>query len=264
VFLSTSDSGSHVFVSPHLDDAVLSCGGVIAELSRRQATVIVATIFAGEPVTFSPLAAALHAKWNLDHSISKRKAEDVSACARIGATVRHLDFFDAIYRSDPNKDGIRYPSIESLYNSPSRLDDSLLLELGECLRAMFIELVPRAVYSPAAVGSHVDHVLAKRSVHLALADIEEMIQKPDLYLYEDLPYSARSGSLVEFPNLLSSTPTLSRDAKRRKVEAIKEYRSQLDMLWPSGRIDEELTRHSNRLAPEVAYTERFWQVSQRG
>ncbi|MHA1303522.1 MAG: PIG-L deacetylase family protein [Candidatus Heimdallarchaeaceae archaeon] len=39
----------HIFLSPHLDDAVASCGGLIAKLVEQGNKVIVATFFTKSP-----------------------------------------------------------------------------------------------------------------------------------------------------------------------------------------------------------------------
>ncbi len=69
-----------LIVSPHLDDAVMSCGELIA--SSRS---MVVTVFAGEP----PEAA--HTEWdarcglqNSSAAIRTRRAEDREAVARLG------------------------------------------------------------------------------------------------------------------------------------------------------------------------------------
>src|SRR4030042_1789814 len=54
-----------VFLSPHLDDAVLSCGGLIARQVATNDVVTVLTVSAGEPgrLPLSALAQSRHARW---------------------------------------------------------------------------------------------------------------------------------------------------------------------------------------------------------
>jgi len=56
-----------VFLSPHLDDAVLSCGGFIFELIQKGERVEICTICAGDPPPgeLSPLAEMLHQRWGV-------------------------------------------------------------------------------------------------------------------------------------------------------------------------------------------------------
>ena len=54
-------SYEYVFVSPHLDDVVLSCSGAICALREQGERVLVTTLFAGDPQPpFSPLAQSFH------------------------------------------------------------------------------------------------------------------------------------------------------------------------------------------------------------
>ena len=54
-----------IFLSPHYDDAALSCGGIIWEAVRRGAQVSIWTVCAATPPTgqLSPFAEELHARW---------------------------------------------------------------------------------------------------------------------------------------------------------------------------------------------------------
>ena len=57
-----------LYLSPHLDDAALSCGGQIAQATRQGRRVLIVTVMAGDP----PMEAgndyivSLHARWELD------------------------------------------------------------------------------------------------------------------------------------------------------------------------------------------------------
>jgi GlcNAc-PI de-N-acetylase len=90
----------HVFLSPHFDDAVGSCGGTINRLSRAGEDVVVHTIFAGTPSPpYSALAGRLHAEWRSgDSPVAVRRAEDARACRVLGCRAEYSDWLDAIYR----------------------------------------------------------------------------------------------------------------------------------------------------------------------
>ena len=88
-----------VVLSPHLDDAVLSCGQFLA--AHPGATVI--TVFAGFPPRYpDPLD-----HWSVlsgfrpgDDVTAARRAEDADALALLGATPRWLDFVEAKFAPD--------------------------------------------------------------------------------------------------------------------------------------------------------------------
>jgi LmbE family N-acetylglucosaminyl deacetylase len=57
-----------IFLSPHPDDAALSCGGTISQLSKNDQHPIVITLFGGNRSAATPLsdfARGLHARWQL-------------------------------------------------------------------------------------------------------------------------------------------------------------------------------------------------------
>jgi hypothetical protein len=59
-------TATYLYISPYLDDAVLSVGGPIAAQLMAGDRVIIATICTADPVIdgiFSPLAINLHHQW---------------------------------------------------------------------------------------------------------------------------------------------------------------------------------------------------------
>ncbi len=53
----------HLFLSPHPDDAVLSCGGLIHQLTQKGEPVTILTVMAGDPpdpLPDTPLVRELH------------------------------------------------------------------------------------------------------------------------------------------------------------------------------------------------------------
>ena len=57
-----------IFLSPHADDAGLSCGGLIYQLAQAGERPIVITLFGGDPPDAGPLsdfAQSLHTRWAL-------------------------------------------------------------------------------------------------------------------------------------------------------------------------------------------------------
>ena len=84
-----------VIVSPHLDDAVLGCGQLMAEWG---ATVV--TVFAGNP----PAYPTPQREWDRqsgfapgDDVMAARRDEDHRALAVLGATPQHLEFVEYTY-----------------------------------------------------------------------------------------------------------------------------------------------------------------------
>src|SRR5512147_2981800 len=92
----------HVYLSPHLDDAALSCGGAIARYSESEARVLVTTICTAAPppeASFSSFASELHHKWGLPAAtaVEARLHEDTRAMEQLGADSYWVGMADAIY-----------------------------------------------------------------------------------------------------------------------------------------------------------------------
>jgi len=107
----------HIFLSPHLDDAVFSCGGAIAALTKAGERVVVVTVTAASPDLrrLPESARSLHSLWGIaGDAVAARRKEDFAAAALLGFEPVHLDFLDAIYRTDSHGRFL-YPTRESLF-----------------------------------------------------------------------------------------------------------------------------------------------------
>ena len=67
-----------IYLSPHLDDVALSCGGQVYMLGEIERPVLIVTVMAGEPpgLATSNYAQALHDRWQLQIDVvARRRAE---------------------------------------------------------------------------------------------------------------------------------------------------------------------------------------------
>jgi LmbE family N-acetylglucosaminyl deacetylase len=244
-------------LSPHLDDAVLSCWSVLTSPDE----VLVVNVFAGIPATRTPTPWDF--KWGArdarDH-VHRRVEEDRQALSLAGRSPINLSFVDSAYRQD--RAG---PSFAAL-------DDALT------------RAVPAAsvLYAPAAVGrirrlgpSHPDHVLLRQfALTLATSGVT-------VCLYADHPYCARHG----WPTWISRRPSrrspwvgagwrrqlarigeladpaaaevkaLSRDEAARKLRALERYETQLrGMKSAYPRVFQD---------PDIYGREVFWRIEAR-
>ncbi len=90
-----------IYLSPHFDDAVFSCGGLLWEQVQAGDTVQIWTVCAGEPLpgAFSRFAQLHHLRWESgEQAVAQRKLEDQLACRRVGAAGSYLPVPDCIYR----------------------------------------------------------------------------------------------------------------------------------------------------------------------
>jgi hypothetical protein len=155
-----------VFVSPHLDDAVFSCGGEIARLVQ-EGPVLVLNLFTRYPEAMKSRAIVLG---------PERYQEEQAAADFLGFTSYNLDELDAPFRRPA------YRSPGNLFAPPVMEDSSYLLGLRERVFAYLDGLDYEFLYIPLGIGWHVDHVLT----HLVF---EPWACQDNLFLYEDVPYA---------------------------------------------------------------------------
>jgi LmbE family N-acetylglucosaminyl deacetylase len=234
-------------ISPHLDDGALSCGATIASHGRSGAVVTVVTVFAGAaPGAPSPLARRHHVRWGLDDAVAGRRREDLTACRRLGATAVHLEFPDAIYRSTPSG-APRYDDeaqlfVEHLDATDTDLARSVADALGRWTAGRDV------VYAPRALGGHVDHLIVRRAV-------EGGAGGPRMLLYDDMPYALNGAG--EEPGARAVPVRVEAADWRRKIHAIRAYRSQQTMLWKDGDWPAALRNHA--VATNGGLGERMWE-----
>src|SRR5687768_9604247 len=100
----------HIFLSPHLDDVVLSCGATIARLHNQGETVIILTVMAGEPpddVPETPVVRALREKFEgVNKAVLTRRREDAQAAMCLGVKVYHLWLLECCFRTARAPDGL--------------------------------------------------------------------------------------------------------------------------------------------------------------
>ena len=163
-----------LFLSPHLDDAVLSCGVRIHQSVQEGFEAIVASIFTSPGVETVESVQDLYLK---------RKRDDKRAIEFLGAKAEHLDFIDAPFR---NKRYHNFSTILFHHQLPESEED-VVNAVSVRLRKLIEYLQPYEVHFPLGVGGHIDHHILFESSRL-LWDIRTQFN-----YYEDLPYSLLSG-----------------------------------------------------------------------
>jgi LmbE family N-acetylglucosaminyl deacetylase len=287
---------THVFVSPHPDDAALSCGGLIARLRSRGEPVAIVTIFCGpgplgrltpyqrlalgfgsqekshpgddtfdsaEPAAgYSPEDAEFEPPTPAE-VMAVRRAEDEAFARFAGASIRFVGLPDAVFRD--------YAGDAQLMGPP-RADDPAP---AEELRAALAAVRPSTLYLPLSIGGHVDHRQARG------AAIELLAEPGSPYLdraafYEDSPYALNTGferlDQLE-PEVLAGLPAgvvLTPDyvgidgVLARKLEGLRAYESQHGRLFGG---DDPMTAAVREQAVRVGRlggtgpSERYWGVT---
>ena len=213
-----------IYLSPHFDDAVLSCGGVIFEQSRQGIQTEIWTIFAGSPPPgpLSQFAHDNHSLWGLtsgEETVAMRAAEDEEAASLVGAELVHFEIPDCIYRRSPDGE---YLYTETVITPAHPADRGLPIRIRTALRS---ELrLDDLLVCPLALGGHVDHGLVRRAA--------ESLRLPLLY-YADVPYILNNPQILDstagsFESQLYPVSEAGLEAWLRGVAA---YQSQLDSLF---------------------------------
>lgn len=257
----------HLFLSPHLDDAVLSCGGTIHQLTASGEPVTVLTTMAGDPpdpLPDTPIVADLHQRWQAGYSpVAVRRREDEQACAMLGAQIVHFSLGDCVYRlSDAGDPRVAlYPDEDSLWGDIHPLDPA-----PGVLRQSAVpnNPPPSALYVPVGSRHHVDHRIVRDWGLWLHAQNPRGI----LFLYEEYPYESDATMELERalaffrPRQLSLEPRpLSEADVDAKLEAIACYESQISTFWPSLTDMAAKTRESMLAAGNGHSVERFWRIT---
>jgi LmbE family N-acetylglucosaminyl deacetylase/O-antigen/teichoic acid export membrane protein len=252
-FLST-DSGNpqpmkpsgatNLFLSPHLDDAVLSCGGYISRLAAAGERVIIATLFTadlpeGEPVSW--LAQRNLRAWRMydtQSPFAERCQEDLRAARRLGVETIHLGLLDGMYRR--KQDGTIYYSKNTVGVPLDKEDEALT---GAAVQGLLREIAERygpseglTLFAPLGIGGHVDHVLVRSSA-------EAVFGQAALTYYEEIPYVVRKENSNDLPfntgvsqtseTWIPSSLTLTPAEMEARIEASACYESQIQGLFPT-------------------------------
>ena len=217
-----------IYLSPHLDDAVFSCGGLIWEQTKSGDQVEIWTICAGDPPdrVYSPFAIQLHKDWGLsENMIKNRRDEDQEACQILGARPRYFPYLDCIYRKSPQGE-FYYQSEEGIFGGLHAQDMPLIDLIVEDLSDQLPS--DARIVAPLGIGNHVDHDLTRKaSSRLKLA----------VDYYADYPYVRESEGKEIITMLEVSTDwekeefEISDDGITNWVSAALAYGSQTSIFW---------------------------------
>lgn len=211
-----------IVISPHLDDAVFSCGAALA--AHPGSTVV--TVFAGLPVN-----ATVRTDWDArcgfdDAALATqaRRSEDTAALALLAAEPRWLGFVDGQYGEGSDEAAV-----------------------AAALRHAVLALDDRVIAYPLGLF-HADHRLVHRAARAALDGLDL-----DAFAYEDAIYRAMPGLLdarlaelaaagvAAEPANLGAGTALGTPAEDRhadaKARAVRCYASQLPALGADGMAD---------------------------
>jgi LmbE family N-acetylglucosaminyl deacetylase len=216
-----------IAISPHLDDAALGCGQLLA---AHPGSVVV-TLFAGRPPADHPLTS-----WDAragfeagEDVIGTRRLEDAEALRTLRATPCWLEFKDVQY-GGADATGV----------------------VAGALAAVLAKLPGPVVFGPLGL-LHADHRRAREAL---LAVRARAPRTRDWYLYADAIYRAEPGAVdaalaeLRRQRVCLRPVSLPTGCLATKLAAIAHYRSQLRALGKSYRTG----------TADARRPERFWRL----
>jgi LmbE family N-acetylglucosaminyl deacetylase len=224
----------YIYFSPHLDDAVLSAGGLIYEQTRAGIPVEIWTFMSGFPneAELTDFARVMHKIWgttSAEQTVRTRRREDQKAAGMLGAKAVHFDFLDCIYRRGKNG--------ETLYSDASAPLHAAEADLpAQLAQTMVAWLKPDDVaVCQLTIGGHVDHVIVRRAA--------EMLSR-QLVFDADIPYLLNHpGDLApKTAGMKPAVQSVSEAGFGAWLEAAEAYSSQLSSLFESREVMREKMR----------------------
>lgn len=258
----------HIYLSPHYDDAALSCGGTIHRQTQAGEPVLVVTVCAAPPpadASSSPFTQAMHAIWgDSSNIITVRRAEDQAAMKILGADYVWLDFTDCIYRGHSPNGPWFYNNNDELFGKIHPDDNGLVDQIVESLNRQPGITENSTIYAPLTVGHHVDHQL----VHAAARQLYD--QGRTVMFYEDYPYvdteaygdATLDETLAQLENqqqpVKSNLQFFSKVDLNAKIDSVNAYASQIEMLFGGQTAATHSVQRYARQIGEGQPAERFW------
>ena len=213
-----------IYISPHFDDAILSCGGLIWEQCQSGIPVEIWTLTAGDPPIgpVTEFAAQILAKWNIGtphEAVNARKIEDRNAAYQVGARVKHMLMVDAIYRKT-KKGEFLYPDEIFCDINPQEpgIVDFVARQIAKELKKS------DTIVIPLSLGNHVDHVIAR----IASESLGRVIR-----YYADIPYLFMDEQSLETAviDMSGVTTKISPEGLSAWQDGIDCYQSQISSLF---------------------------------
>lgn len=235
------------FISPHLDDAVLSAGSLISYLAKRT-RVVVATVFTraeDPPYTHSAKVYLKQCGYkDANQLFVDRCREDRRVCRLLGAEAVQLGFVDALWRRrieyKPWDRWVgrilpewnhRYPVYRwhivsgNTHKDDQEMKQKLVWELRRLVSGLGEDQY--SIFSSLGIGNHIDHVLTREACMEAFER---------LTVWSDFPYNVRKDASVVLPEdrILKRRwlPLTLHEKMPDKKKMIQLYQTQIAAMFP--------------------------------
>ena len=241
---AAADGQGILFLSAHLDDAVLSCGALASTLARAMPLTVATVFTAAGPPPHTRTAQAFLRQCkanNAEGLFAARRQEDVDVLSDLGVEHLHLGVPDALFRRRETRPATaalgrvlpeavhRYPTFRFDIDKGrvARGDRALVDRLNDELSRVLNRIDAGLVFAPVGVGRHVDHLLTR--------SLGARCPRRVVY-YSDFPYDQRHLPDPAFLAAHRLEAVTWGEGVDRKPDLIRGYRTQAAALFPSGNI----------------------------
>ncbi|HEY8934866.1 MAG TPA: PIG-L family deacetylase [Cyclobacteriaceae bacterium] len=221
-------------ISPHIDDAILSLGGLVMDLTNKSKRVNILYLFTISNWT-NPNAISGSSYPKDEVSISQlRKEEEKSIIDKLHYTCDFLDLHDL-----PLRFGNRATSEQMIIN-----------EITERLQGLITK--DDLIFFPLGLD-HADHIITHK-VGLQFRDVGYQV-----YFYEDLPYAALGNydhqKQYDILKTQKLEPVIVEVDVHKKLDLLRQYESQMSQAWLN-----HIRNYSYSIKDNLYY-ERYWKPS---
>ncbi len=189
----------YLFLSPHLDDAVLGCGAFMAKAIAAGHEAAVISCFTSPGVDASPEEEAIY---------QQRITDDCCAMSQLGVSYRHLGFVDAPFR----RQGYYNFNTLLFHHRLPESERAVTAQLTEQLEELTLAYNADHLFLPLGVGGHIDH-------HLLWEACKPLWNRRiPITFYEEQPYTFLTGwAAIRWQQLGANA---SRESDQRPIEKI--------------------------------------------
>jgi len=254
--LSVAKNDRILILAPHPDDEVLAAGGIIQKAVDVGAQVKILYVTEGE---HNPIALMMYEKKiplkNKQRQFIQlgdiRRQESIEAAGVLGLDKQHLVFLDypdsgtrkifTGYWGEGNeyRDSLtglcRVEERESMTLNAPYIGDAVLADIESVIK----EFKPTKIFCSHPLDQHRDHIAAYLFLKIALLELQNEIQKPEIYLYVvhyrswPVPAGFHPDKMLSLPNKIAKldltwfSSHLNLQEAEEKRQAIMKFRSQV-------------------------------------
>lgn len=231
----------HVFfVSPHLDDAIFSAGGLMNDLNVNGVPTTLINVFTKPskgPYSMSVKRFMLRCGYqNAEKLYKERLLEDREAAKKVGAKVINLGFVDALWRRKgvngllkslsnvlPELDYV-YPvfKLSLAFGKISFKDVNLVSQIANKITKITCLKKDAYIFIPVATGPHIDHKVVRK--------VGDLLGNRVVY-WADYPYVTNFKLDKKFVKQKFIHSYEYKISKKSKESLVKVYRSQIKAIF---------------------------------